>query len=78
MLEESVPQTTRCSSKWPFKMFKEWQIGRVNKDASLESYSLAIDKKNNVHKYRQYDSRIAKFVPKGNQNGDRYASSNPV
>ena len=39
MLEESVPKASQTATKWALKIFKEWQIGRVDEDASLESCS---------------------------------------
>ena len=37
LLEDCFQKLTRDSTKWAYKIFNDWQIGRRNKDASLES-----------------------------------------
>ena len=39
LLEGNTPKSTQYVTKWAFKMFKDWQLGRNNKDPSLESTS---------------------------------------
>ena len=42
-LQESIPKSTRSSTKWAFKVFSEWQIDRANKDPLKEQCSFEID-----------------------------------
>ena len=37
LLESSIPRSTRLSTRWAFNIFKEWQMTRGNKDASLKA-----------------------------------------
>ncbi len=43
LLESSIPGSTRRSTRWGFNIFKEWQMTRGNKGASLESCSFSFD-----------------------------------
>ena len=54
-LEECIPKSTRSSTKWSFKVFSEWQIGRANKDPSKEQRSFEID----IGKVQSLDTNIA-------------------
>jgi len=54
-LQESIPKSTRSSTKWSFKVFSEWQIGRANKDPSKEQRSFEID----IAKVQSLDTNIA-------------------
>ena len=54
-LEECIPESTRSSTKWSFKVFSEWQIGRANKDPSKEQRSFEID----IGKVQSLDTNIA-------------------
>ena len=54
-LEECIPKSTRSSTKWSFKVFFEWQIGRANKDPSKEQRSFEID----IGKVLSLDTNIA-------------------
>ena len=38
-MEDSIPKSTRESTKWVDQIFNEWQMGRANKDRSLKSDS---------------------------------------
>ena len=80
-MEECIPKSTRCSTKWAFKLFSEWQIDRINKDPSKEQRSFEID----IGKVQSLDTNIAnmnletlnfwltKFIQEVVKvNGDRY------
>ena len=54
LLEDCIPKSTRDSAKWTYKIFNEWQVGRVNKDASLESCSFTLD----MAKRQRFDTNI--------------------
>ena len=42
-LENAVPPSTRYNTKWACKIFREWQYGRPNKDATLEATGFRVD-----------------------------------
>ena len=43
LLEDSIPKSTRESTKWVDQIFNEWKMGKANKDPSLESDSFSFD-----------------------------------
>ena len=45
LLESSIPRSTRRSTRWAFNIFKEWQMTRGNKEATLESCAFSFDSK---------------------------------
>ena len=54
LLEDCIQKLTRDSTKRAYKMFNDWQIGRGNKDASLESCSFTLD----MAKIQRLDTNI--------------------
>ena len=42
-MEDSFPKSTRESTKWVDQIFNEWQMGKANKDPSLDSDSFSFD-----------------------------------
>ncbi len=58
LLESSIPGSTRQSTRWAFNIFKEWQMTRANKDASLESCSFSFD----CQKVQNLDTNIVNMT----------------
>jgi hypothetical protein len=58
LLESSIPGSTRRSTRWAFNIFKEWQMTRGNKDASLESCSFSFD----CQKVQNLDTNIVNMT----------------
>ncbi len=58
LLESSMPGSTRRSTRWAFNIFKEWQMRRGNKDASLESCSISFD----CQKVQNLDTNIVNMT----------------
>ncbi len=54
----SIPGSTRRSTRWAFNIFKEWQMTRGNKDASLESCSFSFD----CQKVQNLDTNIVNMT----------------
>ena len=62
-LQESIPKSTRSSTKWAFKVFSEWQIDRANKDPLKEQCSFEIGQSTVIgYKYREYERRITELL----------------
>lgn len=83
LLDNTIPKSTRDSTKWALKIFHEWQMGRQNQDAKLEQCCFAFD----CNKVQNLDTSItqmngetlnfwlAKFIQEVCKvNGERYPS----
>ena len=82
-VEAAVPSCTKYCTKWAYKIFEDWQLGRKNKVANKEATALRFD---NLSSVQDLDSVkldelsaeslnfwLSKFVQEvAKKNGERY------